>query len=283
MGSTLTRVSPFELDVENLVLIANLGERQRNRRAAVADALFTIDLLRLVQVTEGDVTDARPEQAGGQRFGVADDQAALGVFRHRTAGHVRVADSDQRLTWFALGIGGFDQPFVNLTDTAQVVVAQVRAGHFGGSQERQRQAPGDGFALGIRQWQQQALGVELTVIQPQHTTQRMRAQTPHQRRGQFNARTGIVVAGDHHDGQLRLLFMGADDEVVEAFLGFDRRVDRVEDIAGDQQHVWLVQLQLAQQPFEKAGVFEIALLAVQVLPEVPVGGVKQTQGELRRK
>ena len=33
--------------------------------------------------------------------------------------------------------------------------------------------------------------------------------------------------------------MGADDEVVEAFLGFDRRVDRVEDIAGDQQRIGL--------------------------------------------
>jgi hypothetical protein len=30
-------------------------------------------------------------------------------------------------------------------------------------------------------------------------------------------------------------------------------------------------------------VFEIAFLAMQVLPKVPVGGVKQTQGELRRK
>jgi hypothetical protein len=28
-------------------------------------------------------------------------------------------------------------------------------------------------------------------------------------------------------------------------------------------------------------VLEIALLAVQVLPKVPVGGVEQTQGELR--
>jgi hypothetical protein len=30
-------------------------------------------------------------------------------------------------------------------------------------------------------------------------------------------------------------------------------------------------------------VLEIALLAVQVLPKVPVGGVEQTQGGLRKK
>ncbi|MNP26373.1 hypothetical protein D3C76_1192300 [compost metagenome] len=77
--------------------------------------------------------------------------------------------------------------------------------------------------------------------------------------------------------------MGADDEVVEPLLGFDRWVDRVEDIAGDQQHIRLIQFQLAQQPVKKTAMFEIAILAVQVLPQVPVGGVKQAQGGLRYK
>ncbi|MNT07011.1 hypothetical protein D3C72_1416990 [compost metagenome] len=172
---------------------------------------------------------------------------------------------------------------MDLANATQVVVAQMRAGDFGRAQERQRQAPGDGFAFGIRQRQQQTLGIQLPVIQPQHTTERVSAQAAHQRRGQFDPRAGIVVAGDHHDGQQRLLFVGADDEVVETLLGFDRRIDRVEDIAGDQQHIRLVELQLTQQPLEKTAVFEIAILAVQVLPEVPVGGVKQAQGELRYK
>jgi len=77
--------------------------------------------------------------------------------------------------------------------------------------------------------------------------------------------------------------VGADDEIVEAFLGFDRRVDRVEDVPGNQQHIRLRQLQLAQQPFEKARMLEVALLAVQILPKVPVGGVEQTQGGLRNR
>ncbi|MCY1391246.1 hypothetical protein D9M71_60830 [compost metagenome] len=75
--------------------------------------------------------------------------------------------------------------------------------------------------------------------------------------------------------------MGTDDEVVQALLGFDRWVDRVEDIAGDQQHVRLAQGQLPEQPDEKAGMFEVTLLAVQVLPQVPVGGVEQTHEEFR--
>ena len=158
------------------MLIADLRERQRNGRAAVANALLAVDLLWLVQMPQGDVADGRPEQAGGQRFGVADDQAAFGVFRNRTAGHVRMADGDQRLTGQAFGIGRFNQPFVNLADAAQVVVAQVRASDFGRAQERQHQAPGGNLPLGIGQWQQQAFGVQLPVIQPQHAAQGMGAQ-----------------------------------------------------------------------------------------------------------
>ncbi|MOA59986.1 hypothetical protein D3C78_1847490 [compost metagenome] len=63
-----------------------------------------------------------------------------------------MADGDQRLTLLALGVGGLDQPLMNLADAAQVVVAQMRTGDFGRAQERQRQAPGDGFALCVRQW-----------------------------------------------------------------------------------------------------------------------------------
>ena len=39
-----------------------------------------------------------------------------------------------------------------------------------------------------------------------------------------------MVAGDHHDGEVGVLFVGADDEVIQALLGLERRVDRVEDI-----------------------------------------------------
>ena len=55
-----------------------------------------------------------------------------------------------------------------------------------------------------------------------------------------------MVAGNHHDGQFRLLLMGADDKVVEPFLGFYRRVDGVKDITGNQQHVRLLLTELCQ-------------------------------------
>ena len=144
----------LEDHIENLMLITDFGERQRNRRAAVADALLAVDLLRLVQMAEGDITDAFAEQAGGQRFGIADDQAALGILRHRAPGHVRVADRDQRLPGLTLGIRRRDQPFMHLTDAAQIVVTQMCASDFRRAQERQRQTPRGDFSLRIRQRQQ---------------------------------------------------------------------------------------------------------------------------------
>ncbi|MNH16018.1 hypothetical protein D3C79_756440 [compost metagenome] len=194
---------------------------------------------------------------------------------------MRVADGDQRLARLALGVGRFDQPLVHLTDPAQVVVTQVCAGDFRRAQERQRQAPGGDLALGVGQRNQQAFAVQFTFIQPLHAAQGVGAQAAHQRRRQFDARAGVVVAGDHHDVQLGLLFVGLDDEVVEPLLGFDRRIDGVEDVAGNQQGIGLAQLELAEQPIEKTGVFEIAFLAVQGLTQVPVGGVKQTHEGFR--
>jgi len=194
-----------------------------------------------------------------------------------------VADGNQRLASFAFGVGGGDQPFMYLADTAQVVVTQVRAGHFRRAQEGQCQAPRGDLAFGIRQWNQQAFGVQLAVIEPQHAPESMGAQTAHQRCRQLDARTGIVVAGDHHNGQLGVLLVGADDEVIQPLLCLERRVDRVEDIAGDQQHIGMLGADLAQQPFQETSVFVVAFLAVEVLAKVPVGGVEQTQGELREK
>ncbi len=121
---------------------------------------------------------------------------------------MRVADGDQRLAFFAFAVGGVDQPLMYLTDTAQIVVTQVRTGDFRRAQEGQCQAPAGDLAFGIRQWHQQAFGVQLAVVQPQHPTQGVGAQAAHQRRGQFDTRTGVVVAGNHHDRQVRVAVRG---------------------------------------------------------------------------
>ncbi|MNQ98732.1 hypothetical protein D3C85_1144370 [compost metagenome] len=148
--------------------VVDLGERQRQRRAAVADARLPGDLLRFVQVAEGDVGDRFGEQAGRQRLGVADDDVALGVLGHRGPGHVRMADGDQCLIGRALRFGGGDQLAVHLVDAGQIVVADLAAGHLGRAQERQGQAPGTHRAVGAMQRQQQARAIQVAVVQPVH-------------------------------------------------------------------------------------------------------------------
>ena len=66
----------------------------------------------------------------------------------------------------AFGVGGSNQPFMHLTNATQVVVAQLRAGHFGGAQERQGQTPRSGFAGCVGERDQQTLGIQLAIIEP---------------------------------------------------------------------------------------------------------------------
>lgn len=269
----------FQGDEEDLVAIVHFGEGQRQRRAAIANALLSGDFLWLMQMTEGYVGDLLRKQAGGQRFDVADDQVSLGVFGNRAAGHVCVADGDQCLSRRATGVRGGNQAFVHLADTGQVIVAEPASGDFGGTQEGQGQAPGGDLAIRVVQGQQQAIAIEAFVY-PADPADGMGVQSFHQRSGQFDARAGVVVACDHHDLQPRQPSMGADDEVVEALLGFERWIDRVEDIARDQQDIGALLFQLAQQPVEEARMLMIAVLAVQGLAQVPVGGMYEAHGTL---
>ncbi|SPZ05846.1 Uncharacterised protein [Pseudomonas luteola] len=68
------------------------------------------------------------------------------------------------------------------------------------------------------------------------------------------------------------------DKVIEALLRLDRRVDRVEDVASDEQGVGAACLELCQQPIEKTGVFEVAILTMKGLAKMPVGSMKNTHG-----
>ncbi len=100
-------------------------------------------------MAEGDVSDGLGEQAGRQGLGVADNDIAFGLLRHRAAGHVRVAHGDQRLAGLACGFGGGDEAFMHLTDAGHVVVTQRHSGDFGRTQEGQGETPGDGVASGV--------------------------------------------------------------------------------------------------------------------------------------
>ena len=163
--------------------IIDLAKRQRQRRAAIANALLARDLLRLVQVAEGDVGDGLGKQTGWQRFGVADDDIAFRIFRYRTARHVRVAHGDQRLTGLALRFGRGDQVLMHVADAGHVVLARLAAGDFRRAQKGQGQAPSGHLALGVMQRYQQPAMVELMVREPADAPDGVGVEAPHQRPG----------------------------------------------------------------------------------------------------
>ena len=87
-----------------------------------------------------------------------------------------------------------------------------------------------------------------------------------------------MVAGDHDDGQFRALFVGADDEVVQPLLGFDQQVTVSKMSPAISSTSGARSARRASSQVQEAGVFEVPLLAMEVLAQVPVGGVEQTQG-----
>ncbi len=140
-----------------------------------------------------------------------------------------VAHGHQRLAGFAPLPGGIDQSFMDARDAADIVVG-VATGDLGRPQEGQRQAPGLRLAGRIGERHQQVVGIEFAVFLPDDAPQGVGAKAAHQRRGKLDAVAAVVVAGDQHDIQVRQALVGADDEVVQEFLGAQRRIDHIEDI-----------------------------------------------------
>jgi hypothetical protein len=121
-----------------------------------------------------------------------------------------------------------------LADTEHVVIACIAAGDFGRAQEGKGEAPASHLSVGIVQRHQQTIVVELVFGDPADAADGVGIEASHQRPGQLDTAARVVIAGDHHDVQLRQLFMGTHDEVVEPLLCFQGRVHRVEDVAGDE-------------------------------------------------
>jgi hypothetical protein len=110
-----------ELHFQHLVRVVDLGERQRDRRAAVADAVLAVDLLRLVQMAQGNVADGLVEQLAGRA-------SALPMIRLRSESSEMLPPA--MCAWLmAISAWSFlrffarrDQLLVHLGDALQVVV-----------------------------------------------------------------------------------------------------------------------------------------------------------------
>lgn len=272
----------------HLVGVVHFAEVQGQGAAAVADARLAHPL-GAMQVAQRHVGEVGGEEGGGDRLLAADHDGAFAGLGDGGAVQVGVTHGHQRLAGLALVAGRLDQLAMHPADAGHVVVAgavarggvvggvtgQAGAGDLGGPQEGQRQAPGAGLARLVGERHQQAFGVQGAVVAPADPAQGVGAQAVHQRGGQLHAVAAVVVAGDQHDIQHRQPCVGRDDEVVEQRLGGERGVHYVEEVTGHQQSVGPAFGQGVEQPGEEGAMLGVALLAVEALAQVPVGGMDQ--------
>ena len=85
-----------------------------------------------------------------------------------------------------------------------------------------------------------------------------------------------MVAGNGDDIDSGQIPTHPGEEFVEHLLAGGRRVGAVEDVAGDQQGVGPFRDERVAQPGEEAPVLMHAVIAVQDLSQVPVGGVEES-------
>ena len=79
-----------------------------------------------------------------------------------------------------------------------------------------------------------------------------------------------MVAGNGNNLQSLDRFRGLEQKVVEQAFGRYGGVGRIENVAGHDESVGLLCPQGVQQPVKKMQVFQIALVAVKVVAEMPV-------------
>jgi hypothetical protein len=119
------------------------------------------------------------------------------------------------------------------------------------------------------------IGVDGSVVEPPHAADHPDAERAQDEIGRVEAARRIVVTPDDDDLQAGQTRHRAPDEVVQLLLRARRRIGRVEDVAGDEQHVHRLVFQGLEQPRKKLGVLELAIVVVQRVTEVPIRRVQQ--------
>lgn len=85
-----------------------------------------------------------------------------------------------------------------------------------------------------------------------------------------------MIPSDQHQAGRRLAIQLRHEIIVQS-LGRLRRISRIKDIPGDQDHVDLQFHHLVQQPVQEALLLLLPGLLIKHLPQMPVGGVQNTK------
>ena len=82
-----------------------------------------------------------------------------------------------------------------------------------------------------------------------------------------------MVAGNGHYLQTGQAARGFSEKVVKHLLGRSRGIGGVENVAGNQQSVRLLLAKHAEQPVQEMPMLISALMPVELIAEMPVGGM----------
>ncbi len=229
-----------------------------------------------MEVTERRVI-SRGKQVGRQGVLVAAKHPPLRQLRELARRQIGVAHGDQWQILPAasapfgqhLGIdlsNPFDQPVLSFF---QRLYPQIAA-----AQERHGGAPGGDLALPVLQRYQQTVGLELALTVAADTAHQMQIKGAQQLVGGIELGGGVVVAADQHHVEAGHFGAQSGQKAVELLPGAGGGICGIKQITRHQQGVDLARLEGVAQPVEEGIVFKTAVMTMELMAKVPVGGME---------
>ena len=209
---------------------------------------------------------------------VAAEDLALGEQRQFTARQIGMAQRNNRLIRPATGLDGRQRLLVNslhpdhqaITIGGYVNLIQTQIGT---AQIGNRRAPGPDLPLPIGERHNQPIGLQTTSGIPRDGTDQMKIEGLEQFVRGIELGRRIVVTGDGNQIEMRELLVYTGQKAVELLPTGRRRIGRIEDIARNQQAVNLPLPDQRNQPVEKIALLVASIMAMQMMAQMPVGGV----------
>ena len=257
------------------MVIADFTGRQWKRRAGIAHTPV-VEVLRFVQVAQGDIGDVGGVNVRRHRMFAADQDVPFGPIRGLGTSAGQMAHGDQRQT-LAVGQCGLGQIAVQGAGGGDNRAfgaphsAKGQAGQIGGAQEGDGQNMGP-HAGGIGQRDQVVGDIGMDRAHDMHP------QGAQHGLGRLQPGGGIVVARDHHHGQAGFEAQEPGEGGIQEPLRLTRGVGAVKHIARNQQGVDLQIDNQGAQMIQKGAMFRLAAKAGQGLANVPVSGVQNAHG-----
>ena len=266
----------LKLHEADLVRVDVFVERERQRRARVADVATAAHLLGEVEVAKRDVVDIGREDVDRQRVLVPSQDLPLALVREAHPLHVAVTRRDEGLAVLPLRAGGVQRTRVDPADAVDDARGgRLAPGKVAQPQERDGRHPGrdlagTGGALAERDDESLDVDLPFGTREEPHDVHRESRQDRSRR---LEPRRRVVVAGHDDDLQAPAPAARVGQEAVPAGQRRGGRVGPLEDVAADEKGVDALLLEEVEEPVEERPVLRLAVPVVEGMAQVPVGRV----------